>query len=113
VDKQLELLQGALDTLILRAVWLGPFDGYGMRLHISQISKDRPEIHQGSPYPARSRLEHQGWVASEWRESENNPKARYYHLAAAGKRWLQSEAEKWNRMVKVIAGILGTSTEEI
>src|SRR5256884_5460766 len=95
VDKQLELLQGTLDMLILKAVSLGPLHGYGILLRIQQISKDRLEIQQGSLYPALYRLEHQGWIASEWGESENNRKAKYYRLTAAGKRRLQSEAEKW------------------
>ena len=113
VDKQLELLQGTLDMLILKAVSLGPLDGYGMLLRIQQIFKDRLEIQQGSPYPARYRLEHQGWILSEWGESENNRKAQYYRLTAAGKRRLQSETEKWNRMAEVIAGILHRTPEEV
>ena len=113
VDKQLELLQGTLDMLILQAVSLGSFDRYGILLCIQQSSKDRLEIQQGSVYPARYRLEHQGWIASEWGESENNRKAKYYRLTAAGKRRLQSETEKWNRMAEVIAGILHTTPEEV
>jgi len=98
VDKQLELLRGTLDMLILKAVSLGPLDGYGMLLRIQQIFKDR---------------EHQGWILSEWGESENNRKAQYYRLTAAGKRRLQSETEKWNRMAEVIAGILHRTPEEV
>jgi PadR family transcriptional regulator, regulatory protein PadR len=113
VDKQLELLQGTLDMLILKAVSLGPLHGYGVLLRIQQISKDRLEIQQGSLYPALYRLEHQGWITSEWGESENKRKAKYYRLTAAGKRRLQTEAEKWKRMADVIAGILGTTPEEI
>jgi PadR family transcriptional regulator PadR len=113
VGKQLDVLQGTLDMLILKAVSLGPLHGYGILLRIQQISKDRLEIQQGSLYPALYRLEHQGWITSEWGESENNRKAKYYHLTAAGKRRLQSEAEKWNRMADVIAGILGTTPEEV
>jgi transcriptional regulator len=113
LDKQLELLQGTLDMLILKAVSLGPLHGYGILLRIQQISKDRLEIQQGSLYPALYRLEHQGWITSEWGESENKRKAKYYRVTAAGKRRLQTEAEKWNRMAEVIAGILGTSAEEV
>jgi len=91
-----ELLQGALDRMILKAVSLGPFDGYGILLRIQQISKDRLEIQQGSLYPARYRLEHQGWTASAWGESENNRKAKYYHPTAAGKH----EAAKRSRNVE-------------
>jgi len=113
VDKQLGLLQGTLDMLILKAVSLGPLHGYGILLRIQQISKDRLEIQQGSLYPALYRLEHQGWITSEWGESENKRKAKYYRLTAAGKRRFQTEAEKWNRMTDVIAAILGTKPEEV
>lgn len=113
MDKQLDLLQGTLDMLILKAVSLGPLHGYGVLLRIQQISKDRLEIQQGSLYPALYRLEHQGWITSEWGESENKRKAKYYRLTAAGKRKLQSETENWNRMASVMAGILGTKPEEV
>jgi transcriptional regulator len=113
MDEQLNLLQGTLDMLILKAVSLGPLHGYGVLLRIQQISKSRLEIQQGSLYPALYRLEHQGWITSEWGESENNRKAKYYSLTVAGKRKFQSEAEKWNRMADVIAGILRTTPEEV
>jgi len=113
MSKQLDLIQGTLDMLILKAVSLGPLHGYGVLLRIQQISKERLEIQQGSLYPALYRLEHQGWIASEWGESENRRKAKYYRLTAAGKRRLQTEADKWNRMAKVIAGILNTAPEKV
>jgi transcriptional regulator len=113
VAKRIDLLQGTLDMLILKAVSLGPLHGYGILLRIQQISKNRLEIQQGSLYPALYRLEHQGWIASEWGESENNRKAKYYSLTVAGKRRFHAEAEKWNRMAGVIAGILGTKPEQI
>jgi len=98
--------------LILKAISLGPLHGYGVLLRIQQISKDRLEIQQGSLYPALYRLEHQGWISSEWGKSDNNRKARYYSLTKTGKRRLQAETEQWNRMADVIAGILKTSPEE-
>jgi PadR family transcriptional regulator, regulatory protein PadR len=113
MDKPLDLLQGTLDMLILKAVSLGPLHGYGVLLRIQQISKGHLEIQQGSLYPALYRLEHHGWITSEWGESENNRKARYYRLTSAGKRRLQTEAGKWNRMADVIAGILRAKPEEI
>jgi PadR family transcriptional regulator PadR len=113
MEKPLDLLQGTLDMLILKAVSLGPLHGYGILLRIQQISKDRLEIQQGSLYPALYRLEHQGWITSEWGESENKRKAKYYRLTAIGKRRLQNETEKWNRMAEVIAGILRTNPEEV
>lgn len=111
MDKQLELLQGTLDMLILKAISLGPLHGYGILLRIQQISKDRLEIQQGSLYPALYRLEHQGWITSEWGESENNRKARFYRLTKPGKHRLQVEREKWNQMSEIIAGILGARSE--
>jgi PadR family transcriptional regulator PadR len=113
VGKQLELLQGTLDMLILKAVSLGPLHGYGVLLRIQQISGNLLEIQQGSLYPALYRLEHQGWITSEWGESENKRKAKYYRLTGTGKRRLQAETSKWNRMADVIAGILRTTPEEI
>jgi transcriptional regulator len=107
------LLQGTLDMLILKAVSLGPLHGYGVLLRIQQVSRDRLEIQQGSLYPALYRLEHQGLIASEWGESENKRKAKYYRLTAAGRRQLQQEARNWNRMADIIAGILNTAPEEL
>jgi PadR family transcriptional regulator, regulatory protein PadR len=113
VGKQIDLLQGTLDMLILKAVSLGPLHGYGVLLRIQQISGEQLEIQQGSLYPALYRLEHQGWIASEWGESDNKRKAKFYSLTAAGRRQLNSETEKWNRMASLIASILRTTTEQI
>ena len=113
MGKQIDLLQGTLDMLILKAVSLGPLHGYGVLLRIQQISGEQLEIQQGSLYPALYRLEHQGWIASEWGESDNKRKAKFYSLTAAGRRQLQSETEKWNRMASLIASILRTKSEQI
>ena len=113
MGKQVDLLQGTLDMLILKAVSLGPLHGYGVLLRIQQISGQQLEIQQGSLYPALYRLEHQGWISSEWGESEHHRKAKYYRLTAAGRRQLQSETDKWNRQAAVIAGILSKKAEEI
>ena len=113
VAKPIDLLQGTLDMLILKAVSLGPLHGYGILLRIQQISGDQLEIQQGSLYPALYRLGHQGLIASEWGESDNNRKAKFYRLTAAGRRQLHAETERWTRMSSVIAGILGTKAEQI
>src|SRR5271167_350515 len=105
-DKQLELLQGTLDLMILKAVSLGPLHGYGVLLRIQQISGEELVILQGSLYPALYRLEHQGAIASEWGESENNRKAKFYQLTPAGRARLGEETERWNRMSGIINGIL-------
>jgi transcriptional regulator len=112
-DKQMELLQGTLDLLILKAVSLGPLHGYGVLLRIQQISGEELVIQQGSLYPALYRLEHQGVISSEWGDSENNRKAKYYHLTAAGRRRLEAETDKWNRMAGIIAGILRATPENL
>jgi transcriptional regulator len=113
LGKPLDLIQGTLDMLVLKAVSLGPLHGYGILLRIQQISIDRLEIQQGSLYPALYRLEHGGWITSEWGESENKRRAKYYRLTAAGKSQLNTEIKQWNRMAKVIGGILSTTAEEL
>ena len=109
VDKQIDLLQGTLDLLILKAVSLGPLHGYGVLLRIQQISGEELVIQQGSLYPALYRLEHQGAISSEWGESENNRRAKYYELTPAGRERLGEETEKWNRMAGVIGTILSAT----
>jgi transcriptional regulator len=113
MSDKMELLQGTLDLLILKAVSLGPLHGYGILLRIQQISKERLQIQQGSLYPALYRLGHQGLIASEWGESDNKRKARYYRLTPAGKRQLQSEEERWNQMAGLMADILRTTPGEL
>src|SRR5437016_3836327 len=110
--KQMELLQGTLDMLILKAVSLGPLHGYGVLLRIQQISKDRLGIQQGSLYPALYRLEHQGLITSEWGESENKRKAKFYTLTAGGRKQLRAEADSWNRFSMVVANVLRAIPEE-
>ncbi|MGA7857304.1 MAG: PadR family transcriptional regulator [Terracidiphilus sp.] len=105
-DRQADLLQGTLDLLILKAVSLGPLHGYGVLLRIQQISGEELVIQQGSLYPALYRLEHQGAITSEWGESDNNRRAKYYKLTRAGRERLSEETAKWNRMSGIINGIL-------
>ena len=92
--------------LILKAVSLGPLHGYGVLLRIQEISGDELVIQQGSLYPALYRLEHQGSIASQWGESENNRRAKYYRLTKAGRERLEAETDKWNRMAGIIGSIL-------
>jgi transcriptional regulator len=113
MTKSVELPQGALEMLILKAVSLGPLHGYGILLRIQQISGERLEILQGSFYTAIYRLEHRGWIEGEWGESENNRRARFYSLTRAGKRQLKSETMKWTNMAAVVASILDKKADEI
>jgi transcriptional regulator len=113
VQKQLDLLQGTLDMLILKAFPSAHCTAMASCCAFSKFLRKRLEIQQGSLYPVLYRLEHQGWITSEWGASENNRKAKYYRLTADGKRRLQVETENRNRMADVIAGILGTRPREV
>ena len=108
-----ELLQGTLDLLILKAVSLGPLHGYGVLLRIQQISGGRLQIQQGSLYPALYRLEHQGLIESEWGESENKRKAKYYRLTAAGRRRFKEETAYWQRLSQAIGLALDAQPEDV
>jgi transcriptional regulator len=112
MGKQVDILQGTLDMLILKAVSLGPLHGYGILLRIQQVSKDALQVPQGSLYPALYRLEHRGWIAAEWGESENKRKAKYYRLTAAGRRQLKTERQEWKRLAVAIGDVLAAEPEE-
>jgi PadR family transcriptional regulator PadR len=112
-EPPIDLLQGTLDMLVLKAVSLGPLHGYGVLLRIQQISQNRLEIQQGSLYPALYRLEHEGWIAGAWGQSENKRRARFYHLTAAGRRRLGAETRKWTEFTEVMGTILNTMPEEL
>ncbi len=99
--------------LILKAVSLKPLHGYGVLLRIRQTSGDALDIPQGSLYPALYRLEHQDLIASEWGQSENNRRAKYYTITAAGRKRLREEAAGWNRLASAIAAALSTTPEEV
>ncbi len=107
-----ELLPGTLDMLILKAVSLGPLHGYGVLLRIQQISGRALAIEQGSLYPALYRLEQGGLISSEWGTSENNRRAKFYRLTAAGTRRLREETAAWNRLASAIANVLSATPEE-
>jgi PadR family transcriptional regulator len=113
VAKTADLLPGTLEMLILKAVSLKPLHGYGVLLRINQISGNVLDIQQGSLYPALYRLEHQGLVVTEWGESENKRRAKYYTLSAAGRRRLREETADWNRLAAAIASALKTTADEV
>jgi PadR family transcriptional regulator len=113
MSPQADLLPGTLDLLILKAVSLGPLHGYGVLLRIQQITRDRLLIQQGSLYPALYRLEHQGLIASEWGESENRRKAKYYRLTVAGRKRLRDEVDYWERFSQAIGFALDATAEDI
>jgi PadR family transcriptional regulator len=113
MGKTADLLPGTLDMLILKAVSLKPLHGYGVLLRLRQISGEAIDIPQGSLYPALYRLEHQGLIVSEWGQSENNRKAKYYSVTQAGRRRLREETADWNRLATAIATALNTAPDEV
>ena len=113
MDKNSGLLPGTLDMLILKAVSLKPLHGYGVLLRIRQISNEMLDITQGSLYPALYRLEHQGWIESDWGESENKRRARFYRITASGRKRLKLEAASWNRMAEGIAAAMNATIDDI
>ena len=108
-DSKAELLQGTLDMLILKTLALESMHGNGISMRIQQISKDVLRVNQGSLYPALRRLERRGWIEAEWGESENNRRARFYHLTKAGRKQLKEETQEWERLAQAVARILETS----
>ena len=103
---QAELLQGTLDMLVLQTLRLGPAHGYTIARVIEQRSDEILQVEQGSLYPALNRLEDRGWIASYWSTSENNRRARFYHLTAAGRRQLSEETSRWQQLVKAIGRVM-------
>lgn len=113
MSKPVEFLQGTLDMMILKAVSLGPLHGYGVLLRIQQLSGQAFQIPQGSLYPALYRLERKGWIASQWGESDNKRKAKFYGLTAVGRRQLRAETEEWSRLAEAMARVMNATPEEV
>ena len=101
-----DALRGSVDLLILKALALQPMHGWGIGLRIEQVSRGRLEVNQGSLYPALQRLEHRGWIVSEWQNTENNRRARYYSLTRDGRKALGEEVDKWKRFAETMALVL-------
>jgi PadR family transcriptional regulator len=104
-------LQGTLEMLVLRTLVLSPLHGYGISKAIRANSNEALDIEFGSLYPALKRLEAKGWVSARWEVSENNRKAKYYRLTAAGRKQLQREHSKWAEFVSAVAQIMGPVAE--
>jgi transcriptional regulator len=103
---QLDLLQGTLDMMVLRTLQWGPQHGHGIGVAIRANSDDALRIERGSLYPALHRLEKQGWVASEWKITENKQRAKYYRLTRAGKKQLAREESRWKRLVEAVTRVM-------
>ena len=106
---QTDALRGSLDLLILKTLSLAPMHGWGISLRIQQTSRGVLEVNQGSLYPALQRLEKDGLIASEWGTTDNNRRARYYRLTAAGRRALGDELESWRRFAAGLEAVLRTT----
>jgi len=106
MSSRLDLLQGTLDLLILRALQNEPMHGWAISERIQQISQEVLHVNQGSLYPALRRLEHQGWIKAEWGISELGRRARFYRLTAAGRKQLDLETENWARLTEAIGRVL-------
>ena len=104
-----ELLQGTLDVLILKTVALAPMHGWGIAQRIHQLSRDVLQVNQGSLYPALYRLESKGWIRSEWGNSDNNRRAKFYELTKTGRRQLTDETDSWERFAAAVARVLEAS----
>jgi transcriptional regulator len=112
VSEQAQLLPGTLDLLILKAVSLGPLHGYGVLLRIEQITRGALLAEQGALYPALNRLEHQGLLESEWGTSDNNRRAKFYKLTAAGRKRFREETASWSRLAVAIGTALSAKPQE-
>ncbi len=106
MDERLDLPQGTLDLLILKAVSLTPMHGWAISERINQVSRASLQIPQGSLYPALHRLERRGWIRAEWGASDNNRKAKFYELTRAGRKQLDAESDAWARLTKAVALVL-------
>ena len=104
-----DLLQGTLDMLILKALSTGAMHGYGVGQRIEQMAENMLKVEEGSLYPALYRLEERDWVSSEWGTSDNNRRARFYKLTAAGRRQLGVEEENWRRLVLAVGKVMQTA----
>jgi transcriptional regulator len=101
-----EFLPGTLDLLLLKTLSLEPMHGYGIALRIKQISKDVLNVEEGSLYPALQRILLKGWARAEWRQTENNRRARYYRLTAEGRRQLTEQSENFDRLIGAIVRVM-------
>ena len=111
MPEQAQLLPGTLDLLILKAVSLGPLHGYGVLLRIEQISAGALLVEQGALYPALFRLVRQGLLKADWGTSDNNRRAKFYELTAAGKKRLRAETASWSRLVSAMTSVLTAEPE--
>ena|SRR2546422_79740 len=109
MSKPTDLVQGTLDLLILKTLALEPMHGWGIAQRIHQVSKEVLQVNQGALYPALHRLEQSGWIRAKWGESDNNRRAKFYSLTAAGRKYLEREQANWERLSTAIGLVLQAS----
>src|SRR3984885_8508911 len=106
MSKPTDLVQGTLDLLVLKMLALEPMNGWAIGQRLKQVSADVLQVSDGSLYPALHKLEQEGWIASEWKPSENNRKAKFYSLTRPGRRQLEKEADQWDRLSSAVSQVL-------
>ena len=109
MSKPADLVQGTLDLLLLKILALQPLHGWAISLRLKSISRDVLQVSEGSLYPALHKLEQQGWISAEWKQTENNRRAKFYSLTRLGRRQLESEAANWQRLSTAISQIIQLS----
>ncbi len=108
-----DTLQGTLALLVLKTLQQGPMHGWGITIHIQQVSGDVLRVEEGSLYPALHRMEQEGWIAAEWGMSDNKRRARYYRLTAAGRRQLVAEEARWSKLTNAVAQVLSFADSKV
>ena len=106
MSKPSDLVQGTLDLLVLKILALEPLHGWALSQRLKQVSGDVLQVSDGSLYPALHKLEHQGWIQSEWKPTENNRRAKFYSLTRLGRRHLEREAANWERISAAISSVI-------
>jgi transcriptional regulator len=112
-DRELDLIQGTLNVLILKTLSWGPMNGYAVAQWVRQATLGDIELEEGALYPALHRMEHRGWITAEWGLSENNRRAKYYRLTPAGRKMLRDRARSWDRLVTAVGRVLNAETRDI
>lgn len=112
-DRDIDLIQGTLNVLILKTLSWGPMNGYAVAQWVRAATLGEIELEEGALYPALHRMEHRGWITAEWGLSENNRRAKYYKLTPAGRKMLRSRSESWERLVAAVGRVLDAESRDI
>jgi PadR family transcriptional regulator PadR len=110
-DRDIDLIQGTLNVLILRTLSWGPMNGYAVAQWVRETTSGDIDLEEGALYPALHRMEHRGWITAEWGLSENNRRAKFYRLTPLGRRMLRARMESWERLVDAVGKVLNTQAQ--